>query len=134
MTKKERSIVACHLQAEKYRNPQKGDIFFNIDHCFLCKIHYYDDVKEYKCKGCPLGKKISFGCSMFMTYIEVANLMPDRIYDFEYFFPENPSEELLHAFEQRAKFYDWLAVELEKYPASQFTKKGWKDFEINKNL
>lgn len=134
MTKKERSIVACHLQAEKYRNPKEGDIFFNVDYCYLCKIHYYDDIKKYKCKGCPLGKELSFGCSGFATYIAVTDLMPERIYDVEYFFPKNPSTQLLDALEQRAKFYDWLAVELEKYPASQFTKKGWKDFEIDKNL
>ena len=136
MTNKQKSIVACHLQTEKYRNAKLGEKFFSMEVCFLCKIHIPKPgglLGKKCCKGCPLAQKeAGVGCLDFVTFNnareEFGCLKGAEI------FPSDPSIKLLNALEQRAKFYDWLAVELEKYPASQFTKKGWKDFEIDKNL
>jgi len=138
MNNKERSIVACKKQANKYRNPKVGDEFFNCETCYMCFVHHSKNRRS--CAGCPLAtiNYGSFECKKFATY-EKASTALFRANGFymeheQKITHETPISELSEAFEKRAKFYDWLGIELKKYPSKQFTKKGWKDFNLDINL
>jgi len=128
---KTRTIIACKNQAIWYQNPKEGDFFFTYTYCSLCMIHRMIAL-FYTCRGCPLATKDgNRGCDEFKTY-KIAYKFWNLYSSGE--FPKNPSKKLLEAFKARAKFYDWLAQELEKYPVLQFTKTGFKDFNLDKNL
>lgn len=141
MNKKQLSIAACAKQAHKYRNPKIGDGFFDVETCYMCKIHHSKD--KWSCKGCPLTirESGSYECKKFKTF----NLALSTIQNANNINSSSSSSDskirtytviakILGAFEARAKFYDWLAIKLKEYPASQFTKKGWKDFNLDINL
>lgn len=120
-TKKERTIEACRELAEKYRKPQ-GKIFFTSAQCPLCDIF----LKNHSCIGCPLaGSNGYIGCESFDTYINAAN-SGYKESDFGKCLNRKPNKQFL----ARAAFFDKIIPILEKAPASQFTKKGWKPFNI----
>ncbi len=118
MTKKERTIKACRELAAKYREPE-GKVFFDFGKCSLCVISGRSARDNGDCLGCPMassGKTTEWGCVDFTSYEEA--VCADRY------------NEKNSAFEARAAFFDKIIPILEGLPASRFTKRGWKYFEM----
>lgn len=118
MTKKERTIKACRQLAAKYREPE-GKVFFILESCPLCKLHTLGACDN--CQGCPLAKENgNEGCYEFDSN-DIAQ---------GYYEEHDEKLEPNPAFEARAAFFDRIIPILEGIPASRFTKKDWKYFDM----
>ena len=116
MTKKERTIKACRELAAKYRAPE-GKTFFALEVCPLCTVHA-DTVNE--CHGCPLALMDGDeGCYQFNSN--------ERAFDY---YEETDIIAPNPAFNARAAFFDKIIPILEGIPASRFTKRGWRYFDM----
>lgn len=130
MTNKQKAILACEKLAEKYRNPA-GKAFASPDACPLCEIFQSKKEKNF-CRGCPLANiEGEAGCVEFASYKEaMKQLRKDGEWWLGILFIKASTALVV---ERRAKFFDELKVELEEYPEEQFTKKGWKYFNISRS-
>lgn len=142
---KELTIKAHKELIEKYLNPE-GKIFFNPNYCPLCLIHRNDILKfgATNCQGCPLasseGKQ---GCIEYESYrrameahtallirAELNPSSPMKIPRYMTGVPDYIINRFYLAFQRRARFHAHIAEVLELYPKAQFTKQGWKYFNI----
>lgn len=132
MTYKQRTIEACKKQAERYRNIKRSsnlDIFFDGGYCIFCQI--YLNSRNAYCQGCFMADKSGdVGCTQFKTFRKACRALGD------YTHGETKKlwKEVMSTFECRAKFFDKMAIELEKYPAWQFTPGRWGYFDIDRGL
>jgi hypothetical protein len=134
MDKQYRTIRAFMNMAVKYLTPQ-GKIFFKEDHCALCDVHlikreiWQDGVlakKEdgtpvyyFNCKGCPLASaKGTCGCIEFKTYRRAQDVYRNK----KHIINNEPCAEFI----ARSKFFVKYLFIISIWPASRFTKKGWK--------
>jgi hypothetical protein len=115
MTKKERTIKAFEKLAWRYRNPL-GLIFFTSSHCPLCVIH--DMMRG--CRGCPLASKRGHGECFDFTSCRNARKKNRELTHIDSH--DKPCKEFI----KRAEFFEKYLPVIKKWPASRFTKKGWK--------
>ena len=126
MTKKERTIKACRELAAKYRKPE-GEIFFLDKTCSLCTLHR----TFHYCKGCPLSnERGELGCFHFASCKRARCVATERLFHMQSKVRHKDLKYIASAFNIRAAFFDKIIPILEGIPASRFTTKGWKYFDM----
>jgi len=133
MNKKERTIEAMKNIAKRYREKdQAGGLFTSLT-CALCEIHKNHGGRfGNDCRGCPLADKIGFmGCIDFRSYNEAyesRKFQPIRTIPTYGWLEQYDRKKLL----ARARFFENYAIPAcEDIPEKQFTKRGFKYFNLD---
>lgn len=126
--KKERTIEAMEEIALRYRKKNQSEALFISSHCPLCRVHQSKTTPwAGSCKGCPLADDGGgMGCLEFKSY--------RKAYDsgYKHSLVLSGAGYSRKALLKRAKFFEDYAIPAMKdIPKKQFTKTGWKHFNLD---
>ena len=119
---KQRTMDACRKMIDLYENPREDHLYFRSLGCPFCKMYW----NENNCHGCFMANEWGdIGCFNFLSYY---NAHAARFINSNSLFDGITRA----AFKLRAQFFREMLVELEQYPARQFTPSGWRYFDIDR--